>query len=201
MSDGIRTEEEMDGSASKKEEGFVSKKAYEEVATDMHKFKSKVKEAEARANELEAQLKAMEIQKMQEQEQWKELYEKRTEELETVLSTQREKEERYINAAKKNALKQELGGIRDEYLVHANISAITLNEDGTVNRESVHAAANEFREKHAILLGNPAATSSTNPPAAKEPDLKTLTKDELNEKLKNMSFQEKVEFMKSLSNS
>lgn len=162
-----------------REEAYVSKKAYEGVSNDMHKFKSKAKEAEARAAELELRLKAIEEEKMQELNQWEELAKKRAEELEVLQRQNAEKEQRAQQLAKRTALKLELGDVRDEYLMHANLNAITINEDGSINKESVHEVANDFRTNHASLLPQKAASGSTNAPAASDFEPQEITKDEL----------------------
>ena len=134
-------------------EAYVPKKAYEEVAKDMHKFKAKLKEAEAKANEFAAQLKAQEEAKMQEQEQWKELYQKREAELEHIRQEASQERGRYMRSVKISALKQELGvSIKDEYLGFAPLDAIVVNEDGTIDKESVREVANSFKKEHGQLI-------------------------------------------------
>lgn len=135
------------------QEQYVSRQAYEEVTKDMHKFKRTAKELEAARNEYEAKLKQIEEEKLAEQQRWKELYEKRNEEIEAVKAEAQQKESAYLNSVKKSALKQELGGkIKDAYLVHADLSSIEFNDDGTLNMDSVHEAANRFREEHGELV-------------------------------------------------
>ena len=136
-------------------EAFVSKKAYEDVSRDMHRFKQKNKELEATVNEFKSQLKAQEEQKMQEQEQWKELYQKREAELEQARREADSQRNQYLNAAKLSALKQEIGAnVRDEYLKFAPLDSIAFNEDGTIDRDSVREAANSFRKEHGQLIPN-----------------------------------------------
>lgn len=190
MSDSIdKTETEQ---VETQEESYVSKKAYEGVSNDMHRFKSKAKEAEARANELEAQLKAIEEEKMREQNQWEDLFKRKSEEYEALQNTVSEKEQRYVQTAKKNALKMELGEVRDEYLVHANLNDIALNEDGSINTESLHNVANKFRENHASLLPKNNTNTSTSMPAQSEHEPREVTREELFEMLKGKSPQERM---------
>lgn len=196
MSDSIDKEE-----VEKVEEAFVSKKAYEDVSSDMHKFKSKSKDAEARANELEAQLKAVHEEKMAENNQWKELAENRAEELENFKQEQDSKRDRYINVAKKSALKSQLGDIRDEYLAHADIASITINDDGTVNSDSVHQVANSFREKHAVLIPKAVENTSTSIPANVTHDFSTMTQDELIKEMQGKTVQERIALAQKYKNS
>ena len=132
---------------------FVSKKAYEEVTSDMHKYKNGIKEKEAKINELMAQLKAQEEAKLQENEQWQEIAKRREAELEELKTQYTQKSSSFENALKRTALKQELGGkIKEEYLQFANLSAISMDEQGLVDVESLRNVANEFRKQHGQLI-------------------------------------------------
>lgn len=174
-------------------EAFVSKKAYEDVSKDMHKFKSKTKELEAALNEYQAKMKSIEEQKLAEENRYKELYEKRTAELEAEKSKAVEQQTRFTKSLKIVELKKELGGnIRDEYLVHADVNAIEFNEDGSLNKDSLVTVANKFRAQHGALIprtenanitGHAASTGVVAPKSVKE-----------------MTFAEKVEALKKLKN-
>lgn len=165
MSEDKRVSDEQEqGSAT--EEQYVPRKAYEEVSRDMHKYKQTAREAEAARTEYEAKLKQLEEEKMKEQAQWKELAEKREQELELARKEANETKSRFSSAVKKSALKQELGGsIRDEYLSFANIDSIELNDDGSLNMESLRNVANKFREEHGSLIppAKPDSTSKAAP--------------------------------------
>lgn len=155
------SEENKSGSAAPQEnvsqeqqqEQYVTRKAYEEVSRDMHKNKQKAKELEVAYNELQAQLKAQEEAKLHEQERWKELYEKREAELEQERKNAQEQQGRYLRSVKLSALKQEIGAnIKDEYLSFANLDGIAFNEDGSIDKDSLHEVANSFRKEHGQLI-------------------------------------------------
>ena len=130
----------------------VSRKAYEEVTRDMHKNKQKAKELDMKLKELETQLKAQEEAKMQENEQYKELLERRTQELEEERRKAQEKDQTINRSVKLSALKNELGGkVKDQYLSFANLDNIEL-ENGIVDAESLRNVANEFRKEHGQLI-------------------------------------------------
>lgn len=177
-----------------KEEGkseFVSKKAYEDVSKDMHRFKSKAKEIQAYASELETRLKSIEEEKMQDQQQWKELFEKRTGELESLKREVQQRESQYLTAVKRNALKNELGGkIKDDYLVHANIDGIQFNENGSIDLESLHAVANHFRENHGNLIPVESKSQATGISSPSNSTIGSTLKP-----LSQMSFAEKRELL------
>lgn len=200
MSDSIDKNEPVSNEQKSEEEKYVPKKAYEGVSNDLHKFKGKYKDAEARATELEARLKSIEEEKMLEKNQYKELFEQKTEEFEALKNDVQTKEQRYIDTAKRAALKSELGSIRNEYLAHANIAEIQLNDDGSVNNESVLAVANDFREKHAVLIPKKSETSSTSLPPTSEAPISELTPEQLKEKIADMSMDEKIKLLKSINN-
>lgn len=162
-------EQNKDGSAASQpnvseepKDEVVSKKAYEEVTRDMHKNKQKAKELEMALNEVKAQLKANEEAKMQENEQYKELLERRTAELEEVKRQTKEKDEKFNRSVKLAALKQELGGkVKDAYLSFANVDGISMNEDGTIDSESLRNVANGFRKEHGELIPNSDSSNFT----------------------------------------
>ena len=72
-------------STSQEETKFVPATAYKEVSSDMHKFKNRAREAEAKANELAERIKAIEEDKLKEQQRFEELYEREKAEREAEL--------------------------------------------------------------------------------------------------------------------
>lgn len=171
-------------------EEFVQRKAYEEVTSDMHKFKSQAKESSAKANELEAKLKALEESKMKEQNRYQELYEQEKKLREESDSNRGKDKDLYLRAVKKSALKSALGGeIQDEYLVHANVDAIEIRDDGTLSSESVDLVANSFREKHSQLIPSSGGGTITSNPSPANGTIGTVVKT-----LGQMTTQEKVDY-------
>jgi hypothetical protein len=136
-----------------KDEKFVAKSAYEEVSKDMHKFKSKAKEAEAKAAELEARMKAIEEAKLIEEKRFEELYQKERQAKEAAEAALKNTNEHLKRSVKMTALIKELGGkISPKYLVHADLNAIIVHEDGSLSSESVVAVANKFRQENPELV-------------------------------------------------
>lgn len=188
-SSGVRPAQD---SASEQEQ-YVARKAYEDVTNDMHKFKQRYKAEAAKAAELEAKMRALEDDRLKEQERYKELYEREKKERETVLAQQAQEKARFTRGLKLSALKAELGGkIRDEYLQHANIDAIEMNDDGTLSSESVREIANRFRQEHPQLIPSAAAGSITGQAPAKEA---VVISDK---PIEQMSFEEKAALLASL---
>lgn len=163
-------------------EEYVSRKAYEEVTRDMHKFKSEARAEKAAKAEYEAKLKAIEEEKLAEQQRWKELFEKERQEKEELNRKSKEKETAYLMSVKKSALKQELGGkIRDEYLAHADLKSIEFKDDGTLNMDSVLEVANKFRAEHGELIPRSQVSDATNDAPPSDSTVSTKKKlDDLN---------------------
>jgi hypothetical protein len=177
------------------EEQFVAKKAYEEVAKDMHRFKSSFKEAKAKLAEYEAKLQAQEEAKLKEQQKWQELYEREKKEREKVFQERQKEKDLYARAVKLSALKAELGGkIRDEYLSHADISAIEFTENGTVNPDTVRDVANRFRQEHSQLIPSSSSTNITGRAPASE------IAPQPDRPLSALTFEEKLAELKRLRN-
>lgn len=170
------------------ESDVVKREAYEGVTKDLHKFKAKAREEAAARAELEVKLKAYEEQKLAEEQKWKELYEKRTKEIETVKQQVEQEKNNYLKTVKMAALKAELGNIKDTYLIHADLSSIEINEDGSLNPESVRSVANKFREEHSMLIPSSGNTTITNP----APSSKTVQP----KKLSDLSIQERLALLK-----
>lgn len=184
VSDNQETSNET---VSNQHEDYVSKKAYEEVTKDMHKFKARAKEAAAAKAEYEAKLKAIEEEKLREQENWKALSENYKTELETLKSSVNAEKQRNQEIIRKNALKQELGGnIKDQYLSLVDLNQIEINEHGLPDKDSLLEVANKFREEHGVLIqsskgGNPTSAPASPSNLNNEPTLdKMSVEDKLN---------------------
>lgn len=145
---------------------MVHKKAFTEVSNDMHKFKSKAKEATARINELEAAAKSREEADLKSQSKWEELYNKEKKAREVLEADNKTQRERNQLNEKKSALKAELGNVKDVYLSHANLDAIEIQEDGTVSSESVLEVANAFKTEYPELIPSSGTGNITNQAAA-----------------------------------
>lgn len=177
-------------------EQFVHRKAYEEVTKDMHKYKSKAKEIEAMKNELEAQMKAIEEQKLKDQQKWQELYEREKQQREQAEIERNKDKSLYLRSVKLNALKAEIGSdIKDEYLSFADIDAIELKDDGTLSSESVLKVANDFRQNHPSLLPASSNSGITN---MASPTGNTVQQGE--KSLNELTYEEKAELLKQLKN-
>lgn len=179
---------------SKEDKSLVRREAYEKVTKDMHKFKSRVKDAEARAAEAEARIKAIEEQTLKEQSRYQELYEREKKQREQAEITRKKDRDLYLRGLKLSSLKAELGNVREEYLAHAAINEIEVNEDGSLSSDSVRAVANKFRQDHPSLLPQQASgniTSYASPTSFSPTSNKPKS-------IADMSYAEKAAYLKQL---
>jgi hypothetical protein len=140
--------------ASSKDE-FVPKPAFVEVTADMHKYKSKLKETEAKLNQKTEEVESLNRERMEAEKQYKELYEKERDDKVKALEQNKVERKNFLDSHKINYLLQELGGVsKTEYIKHANLNAIEVNEDGTIDQKSLKKEADRFRQEHSVLLKN-----------------------------------------------
>ena len=175
------------------EEKVVSQKAYEDMQRDMHKYKARAKENAAKNAEYEAKLKSDSEQRLIEQEQYKEAYEKSKKEAEEYKHQAESEKSNYLVAVKRNALKHELGGnVKDVYLSHANIADIEIDQEtGLVNKDSLLEVANSFRSEHGVLLGK---VSGGNPTGNSAMEVNT------EKSLGDLSVSERMQLLKTMKN-
>jgi phosphotransacetylase len=144
------------------EKEFVPVKAFKEVSTDMHKFKNRAREAEAKATELAERIKAIEENELKAKQEYQTLYEREKAAKEAIEAERLQEKELYLRSVKVSALRNELGGkVNDQYLSFANIDSIELKEDGTLNSESVQSVANSFRQEHPGLIAKDSSVNIT----------------------------------------
>jgi hypothetical protein len=186
VNEGVSDANQTDSNSGDKEK-FVPKSAYEDVSRDMHKHKQRAKDAEARANQLEAELKAREEAKLQEQNNYKQLFENKNSELEQERQKAKQAHERFMKTTKLAALKEELGvNIKGEYLQFAALDKIVLTDDGQIEKESLREVANSFRKEHGQLIPSNSNTNITGhaPASGDVNEVKDLSKMSTEEKIR-----------------
>lgn len=135
------------------ESDYVSARAYKEVSSDMHKYKSKNKDLEAKLNQLLAEREAQERSQMEEQGRWRELAEREAKaraEAEMSLQAERQK---FVSANKQSAVINKLGGFKKkEYASFIDTSNIEIDDRGLPTEESVEREVNRIRQELPELL-------------------------------------------------
>jgi chromosome segregation ATPase len=169
-------------------EEFVSKKAYGEVSSSMHKYKSELKDTRARLNELEEEKRAAEKEALAEQGKWEELYNKNQEELTAVKNERANEQDKFVDYHKKNSVLNKVGGFkRDEYNKFIDVNAISMNEDGSIDNASLELEIDRIRQTYPELLKEGSGTKLPNS-APQSNDMGTVDASELSGVAKNEYF-------------
>ena len=159
---GVEKVDQTQNESAQEEAKFVPATAYREVSSDMHKYKSGLKDEKARSSQLEAELAAIKENQMKEQQRFEELWKGEKAAREKEAQERSREKDLYLRSVKISALKNELGGkVKDDYLSFANIDSIELKEDGTLNSESVQNVANNFRQEHPSLIAKDSSVNIT----------------------------------------
>ena len=145
------------------QEDFVSKKAYQDVSGDMHKYKTQLKETQARLNQLEAERQAAEKQALAEQGKWEELYQKNQAELEAVKQERAGEQNKFVDYHKKNSVLNKVGGFkRDEYNKFIDVNSIEMKDDGSIDETSLELEVDRIRQSYPELLKASSGTKLPN---------------------------------------
>lgn len=145
------------------ESEFVPKKAYIETQNDMHKFKARAKETEAKLNQLLAEKDLADKQALEANQQWELLYKKEQAEKSNLLAARESETKRFIDFHKKQAVLNHLGGFkRDEYSNFINLEKIQVDENGDIIAESRDAEVSRIKQMYPELIkGSEAASLPT----------------------------------------
>ncbi len=163
----------------------VAYSTYKQLLDQRKADQARATAIQAELDRLKSDAESAEAVRLTEQNRFKELYESEKAKREASEGQVKETNAKIAAQRKRDALKAELGGVRkDEYLSFADLASIQLQDDGSVDSDSVKQAANKFREAHPELitpkpgskLPNDAAAGYT-PPAGKPLD--KMTPEEL----------------------
>jgi chaperonin cofactor prefoldin len=133
--------------------GMVKYESYEKVLSQKKAVDSKLKELESALNEFRAKEKAEEEGKLMAEKRHEELIARLKADNEQLQSRIASTQTEIANSLKRQALERELGGFaRPEYSQFADLSAIQLGDDGSVDLTSLSKEVARFREHHPHLL-------------------------------------------------
>lgn len=133
----------------------------ERVLRNKDKLLDETKRVKLEKRELEDQLKKMQAQfKLQEQEkleknqEYKTLWERTQEELKIAREDKLQLESNIVKGTKRKAFDRELGKSlnKERYYDFVMFEDIIVDQDGTVNQESVRYSVNMFRENYRELV-------------------------------------------------
>ena len=127
---------------------FVPKRAYKEVSEDMHKYKTQLRETQAKLNELNAKMEAERNRQLEDENRYKELYE--------GLKGKYEKEtSQFKDIHKKNAVINKVGGLkRSEYAKFIDTSNIHMDENGMIDKESIDREVMRLQQEFPELINS-----------------------------------------------
>lgn len=155
MTDSIQTPTEVPVET-KPEEAFVSKKAYQEVTSDMMKYKEERKALKAELERLRADEQARNEAEQRSRGEYQKIadtYKQKFEESEAQRLSERKRVE---DLHKLHHLEKAVGGFqRSEYAkIAADLNAIKLDDNGIVDEASLLAEATRIKQQHPALLKN-----------------------------------------------
>lgn len=150
----------------------VSAEAFQRVSSDMHKFKERAKAAEQALADAAAQVAADKAAQLVKDKNWEEAYKLQQKTLDEEKAAIAAEKDRVRNEVKAQAVSAAVGGfVKAAYAGHANLSAITFNEDGTLDQASVAVEAERLKTEFPEILAKPAKRGvlGGNAPARPEP--------------------------------
>lgn len=127
--------------------------AEESYKQDMFKYKERMKLAEVGLAAAQAEKAALERVQLEQNEEWKTLYEKEKTERENAVVELHSKSKQFIDSSKINAVVQGLGGFKkDDYSKFIDPSNIEVTESGVFDTESLNKEVERIRQTFPELL-------------------------------------------------
>lgn len=134
-------------------EETVSKRAYDEVRTDMHKFKGLYKEMELKLQKMKEKQDEQARQDLEKNNEYKTLYEDERAKNAELYKQIDEKNENFIKTQKVMAVNEKLGEFkRPEYKKFIDLSKIVIDNDGNADITTVDAEVERLRKEYPELI-------------------------------------------------
>ncbi len=182
------------GSDDNEEPQTVSLESHNKLLAQRKADRDRARDLQAQLDTFKAAQEEAERARLAEQNQFKTIAENEKKRADTLAAQVTEMTTSRINATKRAAVKEALGGVhKDDYLKFADLSQVQMNDDGSIDPESVKAVASKFRESYPELVaskgkgnlpGNEAASSYQ---GTKPRSLSELKPDELRARLAALS--------------
>lgn len=158
MEDQVMNPEVIEEVKEEVKDEFVPKKAFTEVTADMFKYKTKLKETESQLIQMKAEREAAEVRSLEENNQWKVLYEKKKVEAEQIAQARQAEQDKFVGVHKKNAVLRELGGFKkEEYNTFINITNVEIDENGNIVQDSLLGEVNRLKQSYPELIKSSSA--------------------------------------------
>ena len=131
----------------------VSYDAHRKLLNQRKADQAKARELEEKYNALRAEREAEAEARMIEEKRFKELYEAKQAELESMQNNMTQMEQSVQETLKLQAFRQHVGELANPlYASLIDLSAIKMDETGNIDKESLDAYGASFKEAHSHLL-------------------------------------------------
>lgn len=150
----------------------VSYDSYKKVLDQRKADQAKARELEMKLNELLAEKKANEDAVLKEKEDWKTLFTKKEEELNSYQAQMQAMETSVQETLKLQAFRNHVGDLANpKYANLIDLNSIKMDENGQVDLESLNEYGKHFKEEHGSLFkaSKPSNTISSNAPRGSIP--------------------------------
>lgn len=156
------TVQEKPTSENVENDGTVSYKTHAKLLDQRKADQAKLKELEATLSQFQEQQKKAEEERLRANDQYKELAEQKELELSKLLQERDQERAAAIKHQKILAFKETIGDLANPaYTKMVDWEAIQVDENGSVNIESLKEYGNQFRAEHASLFKNTNTPSPT----------------------------------------
>lgn len=148
---------------------FVARNAYENAVSESKKAKARARAAEAKAAKLEADIKAQDEAKLEEEGRWKEIAEAKAKEAEEAKAENLAVRDKFHKQQKIQAVLNALPGKLKQtvYQSHILVDAIGIDDNGQPDAQAVTAEATRFMTDHKDLVQLSSDDDLPNVPAGK----------------------------------
>lgn len=126
----------------------------DEILNEKKRIQQEKRQLQDELNAMKAALEQQQREKLEEKQEYKQLWERTQEELKAEREKLFNVQNSIVRAEKRKAFDRELGKplSKDRYYDFVNFDDIIIEEDGTVNSDSVRYAVNLFRESYRELV-------------------------------------------------
>lgn len=131
----------------------VAYESYQKVLKEKKAIQARTQELENRLRAFEeAQAKAEE-EKLKEQQKYKEIAERKENELKKLQEQISHERKKQVNKVKEEAFKKALGhDLKKAYLLHADLDSIDVTDSGEIDEMTLEDAVAKFKENYPELL-------------------------------------------------
>ena len=141
----------------------VSPETHKRLLAQRKADQERARRAEEELAQLRAEKEARDAEQLAAQKRYEELYNSEKAKREAAEKANSEMTQKQVEASKRAALTKELGGLKkDEFLSFADLKSIRMNDDGSVDTDSVRDVATKFRQAYPELLAGKAAPGMGN---------------------------------------